>query len=69
MTTPAGSWAPQKTALPSIAGVKKGRPFTASMTRNHTATMAAPMQPAMKPSRKIRLSCMPREYMAGRSTC
>src|SRR6185503_4546933 len=59
MTTPEGSCAPQKTALPSIAGVKKGRPLMASITRNQAATIAAPMQPAMKPSRRMRLSCMP----------
>ena len=52
------AWSPKKTAPPSIAGVKNGRPFTVSTTRNQIATAAAPIQPAMKPSRRIRLSCM-----------
>src|SRR6266536_262627 len=57
-TTAEGSCAPQNTALPSMAGVKNGRPLIASTTRNQMATAAAPMHPAMKPSRRIRLSCM-----------
>src|SRR5437773_3588244 len=57
-TTVDGSCAPQNTALPSMAGVKNGRPLTVSTMRNQTATAAAPMHPAMKPSRRIRLSCM-----------
>src|SRR2546426_12245934 len=58
ITTCEGSCAPQKTADPSIAGVKKGRPLIVSTIRNHRATAAAPTQPATNPSRKIRVSCM-----------
>src|SRR2546427_832921 len=58
ITTCEGSCAPQKTADPSIAGVKKGRPLIVSTIRNHRATAAAPTQPATNPSRKTRVSCM-----------
>src|SRR2546425_392040 len=58
ITTCEGSCTPQKTADPSIAGVKKGRPLIVSTIRNHRATAAAPRQPATNPSRKIRVSCM-----------
>src|SRR2546426_5565735 len=58
ITTCEGSCAPQKTADPSIAGVKKGRPLIVSTIRNQRATAAAPRQPATNPSRKIRVSCM-----------
>src|SRR5437899_8303819 len=58
ITTCEGSCTPQKTADPSIAGVKKGRPLIVSTIKNHRATAAAPRQPATNPSRKIRVSCM-----------
>src|SRR5881275_529481 len=57
-TTRPGSCTPQKTAEPSIAGVKKGRPAIVSTTRNQSATAPAPMSPAMNPSRRIRVSCI-----------
>src|SRR5204863_421147 len=58
ITTMEGSCTPQNTAEPSMAGVKNGRPAITSTTRNESATAAAPMRPAMKPSRRTRLSCM-----------
>ncbi len=58
ITTSAGSCTPQKTAEPSIAGVKKGRPAMMSTIRNQSATTPAPINPAMNPSRRIRVSCM-----------
>src|SRR5437763_8841632 len=57
-TTRPGSCTPQKTAEPSIAGGKNGRPAITSTTRNQSATAPAPMSPAMNPSRRIRVSCM-----------
>ena len=58
MTTRAGSCTPQKTAEPSMAGVKKGRPAIVSTIRNQSATAPAPISPAMNPSRRIRVNCM-----------
>src|SRR5215467_11402283 len=45
---------PCMAAAPSSAGVRKGWPRAASKMRNHTATMAAAMSPAMMPSRRYR---------------
>src|SRR6266702_615790 len=58
ITTMDGSCTPQNTAEPSMAGVKKGRPAITSMIRNQSATAAAPISPAMNPSRMIRVNCM-----------
>src|SRR5437773_2324998 len=58
ITTWAGSCTPQNTAEPSMAGVKKGRPAITSTIRNQSATAAAPIRPAMNPSRRIRVNCM-----------
>src|ERR1051326_7992464 len=37
--------------------------------RNQRATAAAPMQPAMKPSRRMRFKSIAREYIAGTRAC
>src|SRR5436305_2678184 len=58
ITTWAGSCTPQNTAEPSMAGVKNGRPAITSTIRNQSATAAAPIRPAMNPSRRIRVNCM-----------
>src|SRR5215472_4314462 len=52
--TAPGSRRPCMAAAPSSAGVRKGWPRAASKMRNHTATMAAAMSPAMMPSRRYR---------------
>src|SRR3989442_15054100 len=41
-----------------MAGVKNGRPAITSTIRNQSATAAAPIRPAMNPSRRIRVNCM-----------
>src|SRR5437763_1903655 len=66
MMTCAGDGAPQNTALPSMAGVKSGWPLMVSTTRNQMATEAAPMQPAMKPSRRMRFRSIAAQYIAPR---
>src|SRR5947199_4404118 len=58
ITTCEGSCTPQNTAEPSMAGVKNGRPAITSTIRNQSATAAAPIRPAMNPSRRIRVHCM-----------
>src|SRR6266508_734680 len=57
-TTWDGSCVLKNTAELSIAGVKKGRPAMLSTIRNQSATAAAPIRPAMNPSRRIRVNCM-----------
>src|SRR2546422_3966485 len=56
ITTSAGSCTPQKTAEPSIAGVKKGRPAMMSTIRNQSATTPAPINPADRKSTRLNSS-------------